>query len=163
MPTNFAIKAVYTDLARAKYAAAIGNLGPLDYVATFKVGIGGWLPSGSPRTPDPSLTDLDILVDASRPAPQKRYPLLVPANGYTIQTFSKAVGPMSVPGSPPLNILTVPCQLTTAEYNSDGVGNPVIWEIGLFDSAGDMVVYGTFSGLTKGPTNTIDFTNALVL
>lgn len=157
MPTNFSVTSVYTDAGRAKYAAATGNLGVFDYVTTFKVGLGGWTPIGAPRTPDPSLTDLDIVIDQTRPLVDKRYPLIT-APPYNI-TFTKGAGAMSVSG----NILTVPCQLLNVEYNDDGTGNPpVIWEIGLFDNSGLMLVYGTFSGITKDGTKSIDFSNALV-
>lgn len=139
---------------------------PLDFVASFKVGLGGWLTVGVPRTPDPTLTDLDIIVDQGRSSSEKRYPLITaPPYGTALAPlyyYEKAVSPMTVGAGPLANRLTVPCRLLAAEYNSDGVGNPVIYEIGLFDADGDMLVYGTFSGITKTVAYTLDFSSILV-
>lgn len=167
MPTvSGTLNAVYTTLARAKYALKSGNLtsaspplipsaGVLTYASYFKVGLGGWNPDGSPRTPDPDLTDLDIIIDQSRA--NRRYPLITNPP-YTNYYFQKAVGTMSASN----NQLLVPCTLTTAEYNNDGVGSPSIWEIGIFDTDNVMLVYGTFSGITKTSAKSVAFPNYLI-
>lgn len=158
---TYSVSTVYTDAARAKYTLNAGNLAVFNEVAYFKVGLGGWLTVGVPREPDPSLTDLDIILDQTRATAAKRYPDITPANGYTDYYYQKVVGTMAlVPGY--TNRLAVPCVLLSAEYNSDGVGNPVIYEIGLFDAANVMVVYGTFNGITKNATRSLDFSNVLV-
>jgi hypothetical protein len=175
MPTTVTgtLNAVYTTLGRAKYALKSGNLtsatppvvpapGVLTYITTFKVGLGGWDATLQPRTPDPDLTDLDIIVDQTRPAIDKRYPNITPALGYTNYFFSKAV---MTPAIAPLigtNVLQVVCEVAQAEYNSDGVGSPQIWEMGLFDTSGLMVVYGTFNGITKDSTKRVRLPNYLV-
>lgn len=153
--TTFSVSAVYTTAMREKYAQKLGNLyvptGVLSYVSTFKVGLGGWIGS-VPRTPDPSLTDLDIVEDQSRPVLDKRYPSITDPP-YIIE-FSKAPASITSSGS----VLTVTCELTNSEYNNDGTGSaPVIWELGLFDTDDTMLVYATFSGVEKISTRALSF------
>lgn len=153
--TSFSVSAVYTTAMREKYAQKLGNLysptGVLSYVSYFKVGLGGWEGS-APRTPDPSLTDLDIVEDQSRAILDKRYPSIT-SPPYVIE-FSKIPSLISASGS----VLTVTCALTNSEYNNDGTGaSPVIWELGIFDTDDTMLVYATFSGVAKDSTRTLSF------
>lgn len=157
MPT-YAAKAVLTSLARLKYAIATSSASALSAITTFKVGLGGWTPSGGVRAPDPALTDLDIVLDQSRAADDKRYPLISAANGYTAMTYGNTVFAVSLSGM----TVSVPCKILSSAYNSDGVGNPQIGELGLFDAGGTMVVYATFSRVTKDATKALDFSNVLV-
>lgn len=166
-PTSVALQLVVAgsvssgNTVAAGATIAVSAPNPFSYVASFKVGLGGWLTVGVPREPDPGLTDLDIILDQTRATASKRYPDITPSNGYTAYYYAKAIGSSSiVSGSP--NRLEVSCSLLNAEYNSDGVGNPVIYEIGLFDADGVMVVYGTFNGITKTASWSLTFPNILV-
>jgi hypothetical protein len=157
--------AVVTSVGATKIPQYLGGLiSPIDLISYFKVGEGGWVDPGSgrqPRTPDPGLTDLDIIMDASRAAPDKRYNV-----GENAGYFQKALvlGDFSAPTP---GILRVSCMLLNAEYNleTDGTliydvggpyGLPEIWEIGLFDQNDDMILYGTFSKETKDASKTIE-------
>lgn len=68
-----------------------------------------------------------------------------------ISVYSKSLsaGNFSYSATPTPTLL-VTCTLTALEYNDDGTGaNPEIWEIGLFNSSDEMVVYGTFDKQVK--------------
>jgi len=141
-----------------------GLISPVDLISYFKVGEGGWVDPGTgrePRTPDPSLTDLDIIEDVARIPANKRYNV-----GENMGYFTKSLvaGDFSSPAS---GILRVSCMLLNAEYNleSDGTliydvggpyASPEIWEIGLFDQDNDMILYGTFAKETKDATKQIE-------
>jgi len=158
MPASFALNAVFTTEARNKYARKLGDLfiptGILSYISYFKVGLGGWNPDSSPRDPSPELTDLDIVLDQSRPFGQKRYPALT-APPYNI-TFQKTFAPGQLAAS--TNILTALCEVLNTEYNDDGTGDPpLIWELGLFDIDNVMVVYATFSSIQKTASRSLSF------
>lgn len=138
------IAAVVSDARRSKLAKELGAMAgfsPFNPITTFKVGLGGWINPGTgqiPRDPDSTLSDVDVIENPSRYAPVPPTP-----------TFSKALTPADftyeVPGT-----LVVRCLLDFGEFNDDGLGgNPIIWELGLFDSGGTMVAYGTFPGETK--------------
>lgn len=158
MPSSSTLNAVFTTAARVKYAQKLGNLfvpaSILSYISSFKVGMGGWNPDGSPRTPSPGLTDLDIVLDQTRPAIEKRYPALtVPP--YNI-TYQKSFIPGQLAAAS--NVLTAGCEITNAEYNDDGLGGaPVVWEIGLFDTDDTMIVYGTYNGIAKTTDRALSF------
>ena len=152
MPT---VVATYTAAGLQAYLNRLGQVNPtLSLIDTFKVGEGGFKVEALgnvPRVPDPTLTDLDIIVNPSRyvvnPTP----------------TFQKALGPGDFAVTPSDNggVLEATCLLDFAEYNNDGAGNfPQIYEIGLF--AGSlMVAYGTFNEQGKDPGSQIPFTVAL--
>lgn len=164
--------AVVTSIGAIKIPQYLGGLiSPVDVISYYKVGEGGWADPGSgrqPRTPDPSLTDLDIIMDASRAALDKRYNV-----GENAGYFQKPL----VPGdfsTPAPGILRVSCMLLNAEYNleTDGTliydvggpyGLPEIWEIGLFDQNDDMILYGTFSKETKDASKMIENVCRLVV
>lgn len=160
--------AVVTAVGQNKIVQYPGGVIPLDLITYFKVGEGGWVDPGSgkePRTPDPSLTDLDLILDPLRAT--KRY-----NDGNTYSYFQKSLvsGDFSSPAS---GILRVSCMLLNAEFNlqSDGTlvydfggyTNPNIWEIGLFDANDDMIFYGTFSQQTKDSTRQIENVCRLVV
>jgi hypothetical protein len=115
----------------------------------FKVGMGGWINPGSgevPRAPDPTLTDLDVIVNPGR------YPGL-PPNPYSANIL--LLSGSFVYEAP--TTLRSNCVLDFGDYNDDGTGaNPKIWEIGLYDSAGTMIAYGTFPQEVKINTNQVE-------
>lgn len=124
---------------QAKVASRIGggtdNLVP----ATFKIGEGGWVDVGgvpTPRTPDPSLSDIDCVENPTRYPVDSRF------------SFTKALisGRVTVDA----NEVTINCIVDTSEANNDGFDNaPEFWELGVFDGEGDMMLYGTFSAQPK--------------
>lgn len=150
------INAVVTTLARRRLPRMWAGLLSMSTIASFKVGEGGWVDFGSgrvPREPDPDLTDLDVIVDADRSSLNKRYVV----EGETFSWYPSY--PETSPGKTLTTddmemesdrVLRVSCVLDATEYNDDGTGSPPdIWEIGLFDSDGVMVAYGTFPKETK--------------
>lgn len=143
---------VITDLGREKYAKYTGSLLTFAAGAGFKVGEGGWIDPGSgriPRTPDSTLTDLDCKVNPGRyPNPDDRayYPAAVPP-----PDIGKAFVPADISFVAPSTI-RLRCRLEAVEFNDDGFGNsPEIWELGVFDSDGDMLAYFTFPKQIKTP------------
>ena len=141
-----------------------GLISPIDLISYFKVGEGGWVDPGTgrtPRTPDPSLTDLDIVLDASRLPVDKRYNV---SENFGYYTKALVLGDFTSPASA---ILRVSCMLLNSEYNLEDAGTlvydvggpyapPEIWEIGLFDADDDMIFYGTFDKETKDSTKQIE-------
>jgi hypothetical protein len=147
---NCALQGVVTDVGRAAMAQSI--LGPLvrppyaeSYFKYFKIGEGGFIlgPGGSkqPKTPDPSLTDLE---SASNP---------------TLFTFQKdfVAGDLSVVIDSSIYYANVRAFLDYSEANDDGFGNyPEFFEIGLFDANDVMLVYATIPGETKNSSKTLN-------
>lgn len=149
-----AAQAVFTDAYRAKLAdLAADDLGAgvpdMMLLLNFAVGEGGFVEvppaSGNrfPKTPDPSLTDLE-------------------ADGATTFRFEKAIGASNITddGS---GVLTVVCQLDSAEAGLDGEGlldgtDPHLFEVGIFDEDGTMMAYGTFDEEVKTAGKAIDLT-----
>jgi hypothetical protein len=145
------LDAVITDVGRLKLLSDGWRDGALAPIIDFKVGEGGWVDTlggrvrrdptdpGPGNNRGPTLTDLDAIAN----------PGDYPADSQA--TFTKALGPLDfvVSGN---TTLTVTCGLTALEFNNDGFGNPPeIYELGLFDSAGDMVAYGTCPVAIKVP------------
>lgn len=143
------IEAVVTDIGRQRLMEGWGQVTTLEDIDSFKVGEGGWedTPGGRvPRDPTdtgsgddrgPKLVDLDCLTNT--------YPL--DSKGY----FSKALAgvDITVTGTPGTT-LEATCFLDFSEFNDDGNGNdPEMYEIGLFNTSGEMVAYGTFPLVTK--------------
>lgn len=145
-------RAVWTDGAKIQAATLVGTGAAIPTITNFKVGLGGYNSNGSIRAPDPSLTNLDIIQNPAR------YPEYASA-GYTTKYYTGVVGSFS---NPEANVLRVPCLLLVSDYNSDGVGFPLIREIGLFDTLGTMVAYGTFGGIRKNPSKQVAFNVDLV-
>lgn len=133
-----AVSGVFTDLYRAKYAqAASGSLSDADKqlldLVQFVVGEGGQI-GGIPKPPDPAKTDIE-------------------ADGVTALRFAKALGPADVTDDGAGN-LTITCVLAANEPGLDGQGiinppDPHLYEIGVFDEAGDMMVYATYDEQIK--------------
>lgn len=126
-----------------------GGASVMDNIDEFKIGEGGWeeVTAGKvPRTPDPTLTDLDVIENPTR------YP--VDRRG----SFSKVLtgGEISYPAN---GQVSASCVVALGEFNDNGSGNdPELYEIGLFAN-GTMIAYGTFAKQDKNPavslTNTV--------
>ncbi len=148
-----AAQAVFTNLYRAKYAKlaadnlAAGVPDQMDLL-NFAVGEGGFteVPPASgnrfPKTPDPAKTDLE-------------------ADGFATFRFEKALGGGNVTDDG-AGVLTIVAKLLSAEPLLDGEGlldglDPRLFEIGVFDQEGEMMVYGTFDEEIKIAGKAIDF------
>ena len=104
-----------------------------------------------PRTPDPTLTNLDCVENPTRYAPNSRYV-------YAIAPLPP--GSVTRAGS----VVTVVCELALGDANNDGFGNsPEFWEACLFNSEGVMVAYRTFQGQTKDAGTVIRHTWTLTI
>jgi len=146
-------------------ATTPGAWNPL--IKTFKIGRGGWIDPGSgpvPRSPDPTLTDLDVILDYSRSGPDKRYTSL--AGNIMFLEKSLSPGNFSFITTSTLN---VQCLLDFGDFNDiQGVPSnppggstlspsgtpPQLYELGLFTdhpsgSGKLMVMYGTFTAEQK--------------
>ncbi len=156
-----AAQAVFTNLYRAKYAKlaadnlAAGIPDKMDLFG-FAVGEGGFteIPPASgfrfPKTPDPTKTDLE-------------------ANGSTTFRYFEAVAlpPEKALGGGNVTddgagVLTIVAKLASVESGLDGEGlldgsDPRLFEIGIFDEDGDLMVYGTFDEEIKIAGKAIDF------
>lgn len=148
MPTN--IVAVVTDIGRQRILEGLVTAGTaLETIDSFKVGEGGWIQTSGGRVPrdptdptsalnrGPTLTDLDVISNSGS----------YPADSQA--TFSKALAnpDFAVSGN---TTLKVTCFLDFGEFNNDGFGNdPEIYEIGIFNTSGEMVAYGTCPLVTK--------------
>jgi hypothetical protein len=144
----------------------LGGLLTFQQIAYFRVGEGGWFFNGltmqrEPRTPDPTLTDIDIKLDPARSVPTKRYNV-----GENFGYYQKALIGSDFFFEGPTT-LRVSCLLDNPEYNLENAGtliydvggpyvSPEIWEIGLFDAANIMVAYGTFPKETKDASKQIE-------
>lgn len=112
----------------------------------FKVGEGGWeMVEGTrvPKTPDPSLTDLESVGSGSQFTFQKSF----------------ASGDLTVT---PGGVTEVTCALDTNEPGLDGEGlldgsDPHLYEIAIFDLDGDIVIYGTFNEVIKTAGDPVEF------
>lgn len=97
-----------------------GGIVPFQALTKFRIGEGGWQlvgPTRVPRTPDPALTDLDLLLDPGRPGNgfgAKRYNL----GGESFSYYEKVLPPGACSFIAP-NILQIICTLDFAEYNTD--------------------------------------------
>jgi len=152
MPTN--IVAVITDIGRQRLMEGWGQTTTLTDITSFKVGEGGWesTPGGNvPRDPTdpgagnnrgPVLTDLDCIENPSD------YP--VTSRG----TYSKALTGTDFAYSGNTT-LEVTCFLDSLEPPATTLD---LYEIGLFNSASEMVAYGTFPLVDKSPGVSRTFT-----
>lgn len=131
------VSAVVTDVFRAKLARIYSDdsgLGAFSLPASFKIGEGGWVDPGGgkePVTPDVTLTALTAGTGIyTSPSDYIFTKAFVPATDFTFVASSRA---------------QIKCLVTTGEANDDGHGNPPeFFELGLFDAAGNMLVYSTF-------------------
>lgn len=146
------IQGVFTDVGRIAVAQHI--LGPLvrppyaqTYFKYFKIGEGGFILGGggtkTPKTPDPTLTDVESESDPSLYTFQKDFV----ASNLTYELDS---------GIP---YAVVQVFLDYSEANDDGFGNnPEFFEIGLFDDNDVMLAYATIPGETKNASKTLNHT-----
>lgn len=164
------IPAVITEKAREIWPKERGGLLTFSPISYFRVGEGGWFYNtitlqNESRTPDATLTDLDIILDSSRAPASRRYD-----NGDVYSWFQKSFAPGDLTFVSP-SILRCSCLLDTAEYNLQNAGTgfgydptggsgpyatPKIWEIGIYNDAGDMVAYGTFPEEEKDGSKQIE-------
>ncbi len=150
-----AAQAVFTDLYRTKYGnLAKGSVTSPDLILEkFNVGERGFveIPPASgnrfPLTPDPSFTDIvSDNVTANKFA----------ANEPIINSNISHDGSGTV---------TIVCKLASNEAELDGEGiingggsDSHLFEIGIFDTDGDMMVYGTYDEEIKLAGKAIDLT-----
>lgn len=144
----------------------LGGLIPPSTLAYFRIGEGGWvynpaLLQRERRIPDPDLTNLDIILDAGRPALTRRYDV-----GESAGYFQKTLTPADISAEGP-GILRIGALLDNPEanletdlvlvYDNGGpyVG-PEFWEIGVFDTDDVMVLYGTFPRETKDAARQVE-------
>jgi hypothetical protein len=143
-----------------------GGLTIFRQISYFRVGEGGWEDPGAGRQrriPDKTFTNLDLALDPGRAIPSRRY------SGFeSFGYFQKALTPSDFVYEGPTT-LKVRCFLDFGEYNTKnaagstliynvgGLGvSPEIWELGLFDTANNMVAYGTFPKEVKDVTKQIE-------
>jgi hypothetical protein len=127
-------------------------LGPLvrppyneTYFKYYKIGEGGYQlgPGGSkqPKTPDPSLID----IEADSVSGLFAYDKDLTATDLSIE----------VDGS--ITYAKLRCFLDYSEANDDGFGDPPeFFEIGIFDPNDVMLIYATFPGETKNASKTLN-------
>lgn len=145
-----AVEGVVTYVAREKWSKVDVDQDTHPKFKYFKIGTGGWEEVGGERvsrTPDPSLTDLDVIENPTRYPADERYswnswvdnvapyPQRFEAADLSFQTPRTAVAR---------------CLVHFEEANDRGDGEaPEFWEIGVFDEDDEMVVYATFPKETK--------------
>jgi len=130
------------------HADPVDPLGFFDRIfgGGFKIGEGGWQytvpPTKVPKSPNPSLTDLDCVENPGSYPVDSRF--VFPSIGVKAFNSILFVAP---------NIVRIECVVDFGEANDDGFGNPPeFWEFAIFDSAGHMVAYFTFPVDTKYAT-----------
>lgn len=148
-----AVVGVVTYVAREKWSRTDVNLDTHPKLSYFKIGMGGWEDVGGgvlePRTPDPTLTDLDCIINPGRypGGAEMRYVWrsdtdFVPPNPSRFEASDLWY-------EAPRTAVSR-CFIYFDEANDRGDGeNPEFWEVGVFDEDGDMVVYATFPKETK--------------
>ncbi len=126
---------VNTTLAGEKVATQWVNETAMVAPSYFKIGEGGWYTVGADkaqRTPTAGQTDLHCITN----------PGLYPADSVYVFTKSFVAGDVTAVAG---GIVRCNCLILQAEANNDGFGNdPEFWELGIFDSDGVMISYGTF-------------------
>jgi hypothetical protein len=156
---------IVTNFFKNRLATALTNPATLlKSIVAVRVGEGGWETVSSsrvPRTEDPALTDLDIILDAGRGAGSKRYDVAEKMGYFTVTSFSASVVYTPDP------VARVVATLNYADYNLKSAGvliynpalapdvTPKIFEIGCFDADGNMLLYGTFPEQIKDGTKQI--------
>jgi hypothetical protein len=150
------ITAVVTDDGLEYLPQMWAGLVTFKIIDEFKVGEGGWVETSGgrvPRTPDPTLQDLDIIENPGR----------YPAD--SVGTFTKAVTGFTWNSG--TKTLDIECLVDFGEFNDDGNGNnPEIYEIGIYSdhpTAGKiMVAYGTMAEEISHPGRQINNTVQIV-
>lgn len=160
------INGIVTTSAREAWPKMFGGLLPFSQIAYFRIGEGGWQDLGGGRerrTPSTAYTNLDLVLDPARALMDQRY-----SGAESFGYYQKAlVGSDFVFESP--TILKIRCFLDYGEYNTKGAAGaslvynvgglgvaPELWELGVFDSANNMVAYGTFPKQTKDGTKQLE-------
>lgn len=169
------IEASVTALARSLFPQMLGGLLPMQTLSFFRVGEGGWKTSGVRVRRDElaekaTFTDLDIILDAGRPGNgfgPKRYNV-----GESLGYYQKSFVSGDLTYVAP-NVIQCSCYLDFPEYNSkqppapggstalvyDAGGPyvaPQIWEVAVYDSAGNMIAYGTVPQQDKNATKPLE-------
>lgn len=169
------IQASVTSLARSLFPQMLGGLLPHQIVSFFRIGEGGWRVSGVRVRRDDlvekaTFTDLDIILDAGRPGNgfgPKRYNV-----GESLGYFQKSFVPGDLTYEAP-NTLRCSCYLDFPEYNTKqtpapggstaliyDAGGPYIapqlWEVGIYDAAGNLLAYGTMPQQDKNNTKPLE-------
>jgi len=148
-----AVIGVVTTTAREKWARTDVHLDTHPQLKFFRFGMGGWEDSGGrvlvPRTPDPTLTDLDCIINPSRypGAAELRFvwDSWLDYVSPNLQRFQGGDLWYEIPRT-----AVARCLINFDESNDRGDGEaPEFWEMGIFDEDGDMVVYATFPKETK--------------
>jgi hypothetical protein len=131
------VAAVVSDIFREKLARIYvddAGLGAFSLPFQFKMGEGGWTDPGGgkePLPPDATLTDVTAGTGMYvSPGDYIFTKALVPASDFTFVASTRA---------------QIRCLTLTGEANDDGYGNPPeFFELGIFDAAGNMLVYSTY-------------------
>lgn len=139
-----AIQGIFTDLYRAKLAdLAADDLAGVAadmLLVNFAVGEGGF--------------------DEIPPSSGNRFPVIptgaetdLAADGVSTFRFEKAIGGANI-SDDGAGVLTVTCTIDAVEAGLDGEGlldgvNPRLFELGIFDNDGDMMMYITFDEVVK--------------
>lgn len=161
------INAVVTNVARQLWPQMFGGLAPFQQVSYFRYGEGGWVNPGSGAVrrdpPDRTFTDLDLALDTGRSGPNKRYNIST-----NLGFFQKTLLPTDLVFEGPTT-LRIRTFLDFGEYNTKNatgatlvynVGgtftSPEIWEVGIYDTANNLIAYGTIPKETKDNTKQIE-------
>lgn len=145
MPVN--IVAVVTDIGRQRLMEGWGQTTALGFITEFQVGEGGWenTPGGQvprdPTDPGPANDRGPTLVELDCDANPSDYPVT------SRDTYTKALAlvDFAFTGN---TTLEATCFLNFAEPPATTLE---LYEIGLFNAAGEMVAYGTFPRVEKNP------------
>ena len=142
-----AVEAIVTDKFREKLAKIYAGDLSFSLPAEFKIGEGGWTDPGSgkePVPPDPTLLALTAGTGS-----------YVSPSDFI---FTKALTGADLTFTAPAR-LEIVCSVTSGEANDDGNGNPPeFFELGIFDGAGDMLVYSTFPIEIKTVSRSLEHT-----
>lgn len=125
------VDAVLTDDAREWWVQMHAGLQTFKPITRFLVGEGGWVDDGVGnkirRTPDPTLSHLDLIQNPSRYGAGSLDP-------QSTASFSKNLVLTDFTFTSPSTV-EVSCLLDFTDFNDDGHSNsPEIWEIGLFSA-----------------------------
>lgn len=144
------VQAVVTTIGRQVLAQSLlGTLAGYDHseLSYFQIGEGGWVDTINgrvPKDPDPSRTELEA---TGAPGDLKFQKALTAAD-VAFDTEAKAV---------------VTAFVGLSEANDDGLGDsPRFFELGIFDSNDNMIVYATFPEETKTVTKTLNHVITIV-
>ena len=128
-------------------AAAAGTASYGGAITSWAVGEGGYLTVGAtkvPKAPDPSLTDTEAFIAPATPSTS--------ATGLRFAGVF-GVGDVVAAGKNVTVTITLNATEVGLDNNSKLIGNagnpPQLFEVMLFDAAGDAVAYGTYDQVVK--------------